>query len=137
MRADLYLFQYGHTDSREQARRLIEAGAVRLDGAVVKKPSLAIDEEAEHLVEITKPASERYVGRGGLKLEGALEAFGISPEGMTAFDIGASTGGFNTSTTAAITPIWPARATWLCSTAAAARSTMWNTPSKKISLRPA
>ena len=94
MRADLYLFQHGHTDSREQARRLIEAGAVRLDGVAVKKPSLAIDEGAEYQVEIVKPASERYVGRGGLKLEGALEAFRISPEGLTALDIGASTGGF-------------------------------------------
>ncbi len=94
MRADLYLFQHGHTDSREQARRLIEAGAVRIDGIAVKKPSLAVDEAAEHRVEITKPASERYVGRGGLKLEGALAFFGISPEGMTALDIGASSGGF-------------------------------------------
>ena len=39
MRADLYLYQNGHTDSREQARRLIEAGAVRLDGTPVKKTS--------------------------------------------------------------------------------------------------
>lgn len=94
MRADLYLFQNGHTDSREQARRLIEAGAVRVDGVAIKKPSFAIEESAAHTVEITKPASERYVGRGGLKLEGALETFGISPLGMTALDIGASTGGF-------------------------------------------
>ena len=94
MRVDLYLFQQGHTDSREQARRLIEAGAVRLDGVPVKKPSLAVDESGEHLVEIVKPAAERYVGRGGLKLEGALSYFGIDPAGMSALDIGASTGGF-------------------------------------------
>lgn len=94
MRADLYLYQNGHSDSREQARRLIEAGAVRVDGVTVKKPSVAIDELLTHTVEIEKPASERYVGRGGLKLERALEAFSVSAEGVTALDIGASTGGF-------------------------------------------
>ena len=94
MRADLYLFQNGYTDSREQARRLIEAGAVCLDGVSVKKPSLAVDESCAHTVEITKPAAERYVGRGGLKLEGALAHFQIHPADMVAIDIGASTGGF-------------------------------------------
>ena len=94
MRVDLYLFQNGHAESREQARRLIEAGAVCLDGITVKKPSAAVDENAAHSVEIVKPAAERYVGRGGLKLEGALEYFGIDPAGVIALDIGASTGGF-------------------------------------------
>lgn len=94
MRADLYLYQNGHTDSREQARRLIEAGAVRIDGCAVKKPSLGVDESVSHAVEIVRPDSERYVGRGGLKLERALEAFSIDPTGAVALDIGASTGGF-------------------------------------------
>lgn len=94
MRADLYLHRFGHTDSREQARRLIGAGAVRLDGETVKKPSAEVDETAAHTVEIRLPAAERYVGRGGLKLEGALAAFGIDPAGRTALDVGASTGGF-------------------------------------------
>lgn len=94
MRADLYLFQKGYTDSREQARRLIEAGAVRIDGVPVKKPSLSVDEEGEHTVEIVRPAAERYVGRGGLKLERALSYFAIDPAHMIAVDIGASTGGF-------------------------------------------
>ena len=94
MRADLYLFREGHTDSREQARRLIEAGAVRLDGTAVKKPSLPVDETVSHTVELTLPAAERYVGRGGLKLEHALAHFRIDPHGLTAVDIGASTGGF-------------------------------------------
>ena len=94
MRIDLYLFQKGHTDSREQARRLIEAGAVCFDGTPVKKPSLAVDEAIEHRVEIIRPAAERYVGRGGLKLERALAYFAIDPSHMTAVDIGASTGGF-------------------------------------------
>lgn len=94
MRVDLYLYQNGHTDSREQARRLIEAGVVRLDGTPVKKPSLAVDETAEHTVEIVLPAAERYVGRGGLKLERALAYFAVDPSRMIALDIGASTGGF-------------------------------------------
>lgn len=94
MRADLYLFRNGHADSREQARRLIEEGAVRIDGQPVGKPSLAVDEEREHTVTVTLPAAMRYVGRGGLKLERALEVFRVCPRGMIALDIGASTGGF-------------------------------------------
>lgn len=94
MRADVYLFQNGHAESREQARRLIEAGAVVLDGAAVRKPSMPVDEQQAHTVTVSRPASERYVGRGGLKLEGALDAFGIAVQGMIALDIGASTGGF-------------------------------------------
>ena len=54
MRVDLYLYQNGHSESREQARRLIEAGAVCLDGVAVKKPSLAVDETCEHTVECIK-----------------------------------------------------------------------------------
>ena len=94
MRADVYLFQNGHAESREQARRLIEAGAVSLDGATVKKPSVPIDESVPHTLTVSKPASERYVGRGGLKLEGALDTFRVDVQGLIALDIGASTGGF-------------------------------------------
>ncbi len=94
MRADLYLFGQGHTESREQARRLIEAGAVHLDGVLLKKPSTPIEEGIAHTVDIQKPADRRYVGRGGLKLEGAMAAFDLHVEGAVALDIGASTGGF-------------------------------------------
>lgn len=91
MRADAFLSERGYTKSRQSAKMLIEKGAVTLDGKKVKKPSENIDEGAEHSVEIVK---ERYVCRGGLKLEKALDSFSVDPSGLTCIDIGASTGGF-------------------------------------------
>ncbi len=91
MRVDLYLAANGYAPSRQQARRLIEEGKVTLDGCPVTRPSQPVG-EGEHTV--TLGELPRYVGRGGLKLEGALDAFEVSPEGMVAIDIGASTGGF-------------------------------------------
>ena len=92
MRADIYLFSNGHTKSRKQAKDLIDAGAVTVDGKTVKKASEEIDEAAEHDVQIVK--TEKYVSRGGLKLEAALDAFSVNVNGAVALDIGASTGGF-------------------------------------------
>ncbi len=66
------------------------AGQVRVAGHVVDKASREFGDDA--LVEVAQP--ERYVGRGGFKLEGALAHFGINPAGLTCLDIGASTGGF-------------------------------------------
>jgi 23S rRNA (cytidine1920-2'-O)/16S rRNA (cytidine1409-2'-O)-methyltransferase len=77
-------------DSREQAKRLILAGEVRVAGHVIDKPATKINPDAE----IALKSKPRYVGRGGLKLEAALAAFAIDPNGMTCLDIGASTGGF-------------------------------------------
>ncbi len=91
MRADQYLTLFGYAPSRQRAQMLIEEGSVTIDGKVVKKPSLQIA-DGEHDVQIADQM--RYVGRGGFKLEGALAAFGISVDGFTALDIGASTGGF-------------------------------------------
>jgi len=71
---------------------LIEEGAVTVDGRDVKKASEIIAEDVEHDVRVQD--SMKYVGRGGLKLEGALDAFGLSVGGKYALDIGASTGGF-------------------------------------------
>ena len=88
MRLDVYLTENGYTDSRERAKRLILAGSVRVNGAVVTKPAFEL-ESGEISVE-----EERFVGRGGEKLEGALRAFGVDPAGMRAIDVGASTGGF-------------------------------------------
>ena len=90
MRIDVYLTERGYTQSRQRARVLIEEGKVTVDGAVVKKPSWQID--GEHTVTVTDDLP--YVGRGGLKLAGALDAFGLDVRGMTALDVGASTGGF-------------------------------------------
>lgn len=77
-------------DSREQAKRLILAGEVRLNGHTVDKPATKVPLDAE----ITLKSKPRYVGRGGLKLERALADFSIDPTGQTCLDIGASTGGF-------------------------------------------
>ena len=89
-RLDVLLVERGLSESREQAQRLIMAGEVRVGEAIVDKASAKVDPGADVSIE----AAARYVGRGGLKLEGALRAFGISAAGAIALDIGASTGGF-------------------------------------------
>ena len=89
-RLDLILVDRGFFPSREQAQRAIMAGDVRVGENVVDKASVKVAADAALVVD--EPA--RFVGRGGLKLEGALRHFRISVEGMTALDIGASTGGF-------------------------------------------
>lgn len=66
------------------------AGQVRVGGQVADKAGLSVADD----VEIAVAEQDRYVGRGAYKMEGALKHFGISPEGMTCLDIGASTGGF-------------------------------------------
>ena len=91
MRADVYLTEQGHVASRRRAQELIAQGCVRIDGKVVPKASYPVS-EGEHAVEVQETLA--YVSRGGLKLEAALDAFLPNVEGMTALDIGASTGGF-------------------------------------------
>jgi 23S rRNA (cytidine1920-2'-O)/16S rRNA (cytidine1409-2'-O)-methyltransferase len=76
--------------TRSQARSLIMEGRVRVDGSVAAKAGQSVRSDAS--IEIEKP--RRFVSRGGEKLERALEAFGIDVAGMTALDVGASTGGF-------------------------------------------
>ena len=76
--------------TRSQARSLILAGLVRIDGAPATKAGANVREGAVVEIERTAP----YVSRGGEKLAHALDAFGIDPSGMSALDIGASTGGF-------------------------------------------
>jgi len=90
-RLDTLLVQRGFAASRARARRLIEAGAVRVDGQTVSKAGRNVAEEAQ--VEVTE-ADIPYVSRAGLKLEAALDAFGLDPTGARAIDVGASTGGF-------------------------------------------
>ena len=89
-RADALLVSRGLCDSREQAKRLILAGEVSTGTTVVAKPSTKLPTDAELSIK-EKP---KYVGRGGLKIEGALDTFHIDPTGMTCLDVGASTGGF-------------------------------------------
>lgn len=92
MRADLFLYSNGYVESRQKAQRLIKDGNVTVDGKVLKKPSEEIDCSTEHTVSVND--NEKYVSRGGIKLDGALESFGISVDGLVCADIGASTGGF-------------------------------------------
>lgn len=90
-RLDLALLERGLVPSRQVAQALIMSRRVTVDGRLQDKPGTRIDPDAEVAVEA--PALS-YVGRGGLKLAGALDAFGIDPAGLTVLDIGASTGGF-------------------------------------------
>src|SRR5256714_2577054 len=80
----------GFFPSREQARRAILAGEISIATRVADKPSELLDEQTAIAVKPTR----KYVGRGALKLESALDYFDIDLEGKTALDIGASTGGF-------------------------------------------
>lgn len=89
-RADALLVSRGLCDSREQAKRLILAGEVRTGDRAVDKPSTKLALDAPLDIK-EKP---RFVGRGGLKIEAALDAFGIDPSGWVCIDVGASTGGF-------------------------------------------
>ncbi|MFM2297540.1 MAG: hypothetical protein RL117_1247 [Verrucomicrobiota bacterium] len=89
-RVDALLVARGLCDSREQAKRLVLAGEVRSGDRLIEKPSATLPEDA--LLEIKEKL--RYVGRGGLKLEGALDGFAIDVAGWTCVDVGASTGGF-------------------------------------------
>jgi 23S rRNA (cytidine1920-2'-O)/16S rRNA (cytidine1409-2'-O)-methyltransferase len=89
-RADALLVARGLCDSREQAKRLILAGEVRSSDRVIDKPSAKLPLDAPLAIK-EKP---RFVGRGGLKIEAALDAFQIDPSGWICIDVGASTGGF-------------------------------------------
>ena len=84
--------QRGLVPSRERARAFIMAGQVRVNGIPVTKPGTPVADTVDVQVEAPE---HPYVGRGGVKLAHALDAFGISVEGRTALDIGASTGGFS------------------------------------------
>jgi 23S rRNA (cytidine1920-2'-O)/16S rRNA (cytidine1409-2'-O)-methyltransferase len=90
-RLDLLLVARGLAQSRERARALILAGDVRVAGVAVAKAGLLVDEST--VVTLREP-DHPWVGRGGLKLAHAIDAFGLDPTGLTALDIGASTGGF-------------------------------------------
>lgn len=89
-RLDAVLVEQGLFASREQAQRAIMAGEVRMGDRVLNKASVQV--EANAALVVTAPP--KFVGRGGLKLEGALDHFQINPAAAVALDIGASTGGF-------------------------------------------
>jgi 23S rRNA (cytidine1920-2'-O)/16S rRNA (cytidine1409-2'-O)-methyltransferase len=89
-RLDFLLVHQGLCPSREQAKRLILAGEVLVNDRCVDKPGALVAKDVALRVK-TPP---KFVSRGGLKLEGALEHFGIDVTAAVALDIGASTGGF-------------------------------------------
>jgi 23S rRNA (cytidine1920-2'-O)/16S rRNA (cytidine1409-2'-O)-methyltransferase len=84
------MVERGLSPSREQAQRAIMAGEVKIGDQVINKASTLVKSDA--VISLRTPP--QYVGRGGTKLEGALSHFDISVDGLTALDIGASTGGF-------------------------------------------
>lgn len=89
-RIDALIVERELAESRAKAQALIMAGDVLVNGLPVQKAGTMVNEESE----IILAGSPAFVGRGGLKLEHALDSFGIDVTGMTAADIGASTGGF-------------------------------------------
>ena len=89
-RADQLLVDRGFADTLEKAGALVLAGDVRVNGQRLDKPGYAVANDAG--IEVAQRL--RYVSRGGLKLEAALDRFAIDPSGMTCLDIGSSTGGF-------------------------------------------
>ena len=90
-RLDKLLIEKGMVQSRERARALIMAGRIAVEGRTVDKPGMRIEMEAQ--LEL-RGDDQPYVSRGGIKLEGALDAFRIDPKGFVVMDVGASTGGF-------------------------------------------
>lgn len=89
-RIDIFLVTHGLVESREQAKRLILAGAVTVNGDARIKPGQRIPADAEVVVQ----AQQKYVSRGGFKLEKALSVFDVDVQNRVALDVGASTGGF-------------------------------------------
>ena len=90
IRVDQALVDRGLCESREKAKRAVMAGQVLVNGHPARKPSDAIKDADE----LTLATAEKFVSRGGHKLEHALQHFHLEVVGLTAVDLGASTGGF-------------------------------------------
>ncbi|MBQ1950739.1 MAG: TlyA family RNA methyltransferase [Clostridia bacterium] len=90
-RLDTYLVQKGYVSGRQKAKELLAAGYVKVNGTVVTKSSRQVS--VTDVITCDAPPA-RYVGRGGLKLEKAITDVELQLVGLTAMDVGASTGGF-------------------------------------------
>lgn len=90
-RVDLLLMERGFTETREKAKRIIMAGLVYTEQLRLDKPGTKVD---EHIPLTVKGKPFPYVGRGGLKLEKALDDFSVSVHNKIMIDVGSSTGGF-------------------------------------------
>lgn len=89
-RLDKVLVARGLTRSREKAKALIMAGSVLVDGVPATKAGTMVQSDAEFSIKDAMP----YVSRGGVKIKGAIDHFGVELGGKIAMDVGASTGGF-------------------------------------------
>jgi 23S rRNA (cytidine1920-2'-O)/16S rRNA (cytidine1409-2'-O)-methyltransferase len=90
-RLDLLLVERGLAESQHKAQSMILASEVEVDGQKVEKAGASVDETCH--IEV-RSRLQKYASRGGLKLEGALEEFGVYAEGRVCLDVGSSTGGF-------------------------------------------
>jgi 23S rRNA (cytidine1920-2'-O)/16S rRNA (cytidine1409-2'-O)-methyltransferase len=90
-RIDRLLVERGLVETREKAQAMIMAGNVLVDEEPATKAGMAVAEDADIRL---KESPHPYVSRGGLKLEGAVRAFGVHAQGKICLDIGSSTGGF-------------------------------------------
>jgi 23S rRNA (cytidine1920-2'-O)/16S rRNA (cytidine1409-2'-O)-methyltransferase len=93
-RIDKLLVDRGLAESRTKAQAMIMAGVVLVNEQRVEKPSHQFDSDSSIRIKGGDDPTNRYVGRGGLKLEAALREFQIDVTGFTCLDVGASTGGF-------------------------------------------
>lgn len=90
-RLDVLLVSRGYYPSRERAKAAVMEGCIYIGGRIYDKPGTPVDVDAE--LEVRGDTCP-YVGRGGLKLAKAMEAFGLTLEAAVGMDVGASTGGF-------------------------------------------
>ena len=90
-RIDVLIVERGLAPSREKAQAMLLAGNILVNGQKIEKSGTQIATDAQ--IEIIGETL-RYASRGGVKLEGALDDFGISPQGKICLDVGSSTGGF-------------------------------------------
>jgi 23S rRNA (cytidine1920-2'-O)/16S rRNA (cytidine1409-2'-O)-methyltransferase len=90
-RLDLLLVERGCADSPQKASAMILAGEVQVDGQRAEKAGMPVAEDAR--IEVIR-RTQKFVSRGGTKLQGALQDFAIDPSGRVCLDIGASNGGF-------------------------------------------
>ena len=93
MRLDVFLHENSLVSSRTKAKEIIRAGRVSVDGITIEKPAFEVNALTSK-IEVKPSENQEYVGRGGIKLEYALDTFSIQPSGKICVDIGASTGGF-------------------------------------------
>src|SRR5262245_7554040 len=91
-RVDVLLHQRGLAPSRSRAQAMIRDGRVTANGTVITRPGLIM--EASTQLAVLEGTAPDFASRGGLKLDPALDAFGVSLDGAVVVDVGASTGGF-------------------------------------------